>query len=263
VFINFIGGSGGHFIARLCHTLVYNTQLSAVRTNYYNMHRDETDSESSYGAIKDLFTNKVPQNPNLITNEQLYNFQENFLTENYPVYFCLNHIGHIKKFIEFFENSSIISIKYNKQDLSQIAYNFVNKGWNTEKEKLRALTTSSLTILRDQYGIEVAQDHIDLDDDKFLGWVYWLSKVTGNKNNLIKNPQFLSVNKDKLELNFNDIFSGNISSLLPQICEFLKVTPNTDTLNEANLLINNYSQSQIADPWNLSMDTYPTRIKPV
>lgn len=181
--------------------------------------------------------------------------QVKFHSTPHDVYVIFIHSLSHRYFLEAFPNSLLINIVHDNDDVDQISWNWAMKtgsrATRPDYEQRLLKINKNLNKLK-----HITYNSIPIGDCKFF--TYFQKFGMGNLFDLY-NEHNRTTDWDtsiSFNINFKDIMWGGLKQVLPQLCEFLNVTPGEEFLQQLNVVIDNYVKAQIRVPWILTLDDY-------
>lgn len=273
VIVRYFIGSSGRFLSTCLESLIEPIELVEHHRAHLNYEQNRFHNYNSPGADfkkYDEYTKLIDQSPAQLTegsnwfrdNVKFYTTKRlihkrsfSFFKDVEPAMYIIScHAYNPIPMMMGFRNSRLINIEFTETDVDQISYNFATKniiGENRQTdlvEQIRLLKFHWPKILN-----PIDIDAIDWDDIRQLTFIIkWLNMKTTSAFNTYS-KELVNKFDQVYNVQFSDISNGNLSNILPDIVKFLGITVTEERMENARLLISQYSSAQTPVPWSLDL----------
>jgi len=269
IIVRYFPGTGGRFLCTLLSSLIepielvesHRAHLNSDWNRYHNYDQKDspTDQYDQYNGIHQLHQSDdhIQAGADFFCNTIKFGSQFNGMPE--PDMFILSgHIYNPKSLLQAWPSSRVINITFNDQNLDQISYNWVTKNIIQESrpDDLRTLVNRLHREWPRHLGT-IKMEDIQWGDVRNMSFITrWINNQTSKRFNSISNT--LASQSNVLNIDFSDIYSGNIITQLNDIIEFCGITISSARRDNATRLIQQYSSAQTPVPWGLDADPRPS-----
>lgn len=177
-----------------------------------------------------------------------------FKKTKYPIHVIPTHARCPSGLLQAFDNSYLINIVAEADNLEQIAYNWITKAllaydeyWDVIESYIKHIQLMHPTKLQD-----VTVDTIDRSDVRFLTY---LARFGFDETQLTAHNQ-TPIMSGAHSINFSDIVNKNIINQLDEIADHIGVTITNENRENAIRIINQYADAQDKIDWKFSIDDY-------
>ena len=262
VFVRYPLGASGYFVSTLVMALTANVRLVNSKlghSNGYILYKNNNfieqyrDTQFAYHSFNVRPNSEIT--PTALTEATTY-FVNKFKFEKtkYPIHVIPTHARCPSGLLQAFNNSYLVKIVVEADDLEQIAYNWVTKSllkyderWDVIELYIKRIQLMHPTKLQ---GVTV--DTIDRTDIRFLTY---LARFGFDEAQLIAYNQ-TPIMSGAHTINFADIVNKNIINQLDGIAEHIGVSITDDNRENAVSIINQYADAQDKIDWKFSIDDY-------
>jgi len=250
IFVRYFPGAGGLFVAMLCRTLLGDEitwtdtksghQVNEILGNGSNLHEHIFHPDSGYYLREDA---------DLYESTQWVKQTFNFFTTTYPHYSIITHCINPYPLLHAFENSKLISIKCEHDDINQLAYNWIEKikDYSTESDYYSIINgkLENAKLLNPLLSLPNSIDDIR-HDVRMLTYIFKLGTT----------PHFKHMNQFNLtvcsvyEIRFRDLMTGRFKNQVGELAQFLGMS-DYRYIELAVDMIEKYAFSQVTIPFDL------------
>lgn len=253
IFVRYPGGASGHFISLLLLNLVTDIKLVESFRGHRNI-QHINNGHNFHQQWTDEFRKHTEENIDL--NKSIKYIKEKFYFCPIPTDFYVVHTHALNPdpLILAFDNTKLINVKNNDDDLDQLAYNWVTKSVLLYDYQFESLNRR-LEKIKKNYNRLLDIPYVDKKSDVKL-LTYIVRYTMDCRFNTIKFTQPLGVRYSIFNLNFKDIASKAIANQLDAIIDFLEIKVCTERKATTIQMINEYADAQTVVPWKLNLEDY-------
>ena len=264
VFVRYPLGASGYFVSTLTLALTARVWLINSKLGHSNgyilfKNNNFLEQYSDTQFIHHSFNVRPDSEitPAALTEATTYFSNKfKFKKTKYPIHVIPTHARCPGGLLQAFDNSYLINIIVEVDDLEQISYNWVIKAllkydervyWDVIESYIKRIQLMYPTKLQD-----VTVDTIDRTDIRFLTY---LARFGFDEIQLTAHNQ-TPIMSDAYSINFADIVNKNIINQLDEIADHIGVTITNENRENAISIINQYANAQDKIDWKFSIDDY-------
>lgn len=265
VIIRYFIGSSGKFITSLIQSLIEPIDLVEAHRAHLNFEHYRFHTYTRPGmdmSIYDRYTTKIDQTEQELESGAEY-FRQNIVwdidyqTGKEPPFYILScHAYNPEPMLRGIDNSRLVNITFDLDDLDQISYNWITK--NVIEDRNQQDFVAMLRFLSDRWPRQLPplrMEDIRWDDVEQLTFINkFLNLHTSYVFNQVSKK--LSTDPRSFNIAFKDIASRRIVNQLDEIADFVGITISAERRQNAVKLIDKYSAAQKPVPWGLKLEDY-------
>lgn len=244
IFLSYMGGSGGRFLASMIHAIAGGLELQDRRDGHYSW-------SYQYDAEDPPTRDPGPEWFRTHSADLVHPGLGSIVSHN----IICTHWLYTQSLLHAIPSCRIIKITYDHDDIDQISYNFFSKNqnndrWSRQIEKIKEYARTSFFNSIPASG----RDRIN-DDPALLTALYArVLKVYLSQFDLPQEQTDTRV----LLIPFRDIFQGQLTDHLPRLAQFVGFDLDPSSIRRATRWAQAYAKKQVMVPWH-GVDIIPER----
>lgn len=262
VFVRYPLGASGYFISTLILALTSKVQLINSKLGHSNgfiLYRNNNFLEqySDPQFIHHSFNLRPDSeitDPALAEAAAYFSNKFKFNKTKYPIHVIPTHARCPDGLLQAFDNSYLINITVNDNDLEQIGYNWVTKSLLAYDQRWDVIDSFVKHIQLSHPEKDCADwlNNIDRGDVRFLTYLFRFGFDDVQLTAFNQTPMTSEVHN----ISFSDIVNKNIINQLDEIAEHIGITISDENRENAVAIINQYADAQDRIDWKFSIDDY-------
>jgi len=257
IIVRYFLGSSGRFMCALLSSLIEPVELAESHRAHLNMDHDKYHNYNQRDrdlSIYDTFTNDIFQSEESIERGAEYfrreiKFGPEFRTGPEPLMYIIScHAYTPEPMLRGIENSRVLNITFQPDDIDQITYNWVTK--NIVQDRRYDDLLNLIKFLKHSWPRElkpVRESDVDFNDVRKMCFIVkWLNQSAMERFNSVSQK----IANKSLNIKFSQIGDEQI---IDSIIDFCGIDVPEDRLNNAKRLISQYASAQTPVPWSLDI----------